>query len=223
MLLVGAGPMYLSHLPMFMAPHNYQFILQVTLEDDAVRKLGDFRARFGGDMLVTVRPEPFTLTDLNPLDADRPALTEFRADIVQGHFEHDGETLAEATSIQVDKVAYFQELDVSVAHPDETARDLEYLLFGDVDRDLFLAHRIWRRPSFDQILRVTATGVRFTATEIERQGHPTVAITGRTDAYRHRVMSGEVVAARSSAGSHFHRDLQIEAVTEIYFNEDELH
>jgi len=34
MLRVGEMPMYLSHVPMFMPPRNYQVIVKVTLEDD---------------------------------------------------------------------------------------------------------------------------------------------------------------------------------------------
>ena len=37
-----------------------------------------------------------------------------------------------------------------------------------------------------------------------------------------RLKAGEVVAAHSSAGSHFHNDVQVEVLAEIYFNEDEL-
>ena len=84
MVLVGESPVYVSHLPMFMVPHNYQVILKVTLEDDVNRKLADLRAQFGRDMLVTVNPEVFAIRDLKPGDDGRPALTEFRADIVNG-------------------------------------------------------------------------------------------------------------------------------------------
>ena len=34
---------------------------------------------------------------------------------------------------------------------------------------LFLAHQTGHRPSFDQVLRIAADGVHFTATEIDRQ------------------------------------------------------
>jgi hypothetical protein len=37
MLLFGADTLYLSHLPMFMRPHNYQVILEVVV-DDAVHQ-----------------------------------------------------------------------------------------------------------------------------------------------------------------------------------------
>ena len=222
MVLAGESPVYVSHLPMFMVPHNYQVILKVTLEDDVNRKLADLRAHFGSDMLVTVHPEVFAIRDLKPGDDGPAVLTEFRADIVKGHFEHDGDTFAEATLVRVDDVTCFQEFDLSPGDAAGNAWDLEYLLFGDADRDLFLAHRIGERPSFDQIVRVSVDGVHFTEAEIERRGRPTVAIPGRANVHEQRLKAGEVVAAHSSAGSHFHTDVQVEVMAEIYFNEDEL-
>jgi hypothetical protein len=222
MLLVGDKPMYLSHLPMFMPPHNYQVILKVTLEDEATRKLGDFRAHFGHDMLVTVEPERFAIRDLLPAGDDRQPLTSFRADIVKGHFEHGGDTLSRAALVRVDDVMYFEELDLGATAPGESSRDLEYLLFGDADHDLFLAHRIGHRPSFDQVLRIQVDGVDFSAAEIERQGRPAVTIPGRKDSPDSRLETGDVIAVHSSVGQHFHHDFQVNVLSEIYRNEDEL-
>jgi hypothetical protein len=222
MVLVGESPCYLSHLPMFMSPHNYQVVLKCTLDNDASGRLRELRTRLGRDVLVTVKPEVFAITDLMPVDAARQVLTEFNADVVEGHFEHGGRTLAPAAVVNVDEVMYFCELDLGAASPDERVGEMEYLLFGDADDELFLAHRIGSRPNFDQVLRITAEGVQFTASEIERQGHPTVTVVGRQDAFGERVRPGEVVSAQSSAGQHFHHDVQITAESEIYANEDEL-
>lgn len=222
MLLVGDKPMYLSHLPMFMPPHNYQVILKVTLEDEVTSELGVFRAHFGHDMLVTVKPERFALRDLRPAGDGRQPLTSFRADIVKGHFEHGGDTLSRAALVRVDDVMYFEELDLGAADPGEISRNLEYLLFGDADHDLFLAHQIGHRPSFDQVLRIAADGVHFTEAEIDRQLRPTVTIPGRPDVPDQRLKADELVAAHSSAGQHFQNDLQVKVLAEIYLNEDEL-
>jgi hypothetical protein len=222
MLLVGEGPIYLSHLPMFMPPHNFQVILKVTLEDEVTRKLGDFRAHFGHDMLVTVKPALFAIRDLLAGDTDGHPLTEFRANIVKGHFEHGGDTLSHAALVRVDEIAYFEELDLGAADPDETPLDLGYFLFGDADHDLFLAHQIRHRPSFDHVLRIVADGVDFTEAEIERQGRPTVTIPGRADLSDRRLKTGDLVAAHSSVGVHFQHDFQINVLAEIYLNEDEL-
>jgi hypothetical protein len=222
MLLVGQSPSYLSHLPMFMSPHNYQIILKATLDDNANSRLRELRARHGRDTLVTVEPGVFAISNLVPVDADQQALSCFRADVVDGHFEHGGQAVASGTPIHVDGVMYFQELDLAAGDPDAEAGELEYLLFGDADDELFMAHRIGQRPNFDHVLRITAEGVHFTEAELERQGNPTVTISGRNDAFDERVTKGEVVAAKSSAGQHFQHELQITAESEIYINEDEL-
>lgn len=219
MLLVGEDPMYASHLPMFMVPHNYQAILRVTLPDDVRGRLGDFRAHFGKDLLVTLKPEVFAITDLVTPEGGAPPLREFRADVVKGHFEHGGDPIGEAVSVTVDEVVVFEELDLTGT---SLGGDLSYLMFGDADRDLFLAHRIGHRPSFDQVLRVGIEGEHFTQAEIERQGRPTVTVPGRPDSPSDRLAPDEVVAAHSSAGLHFERDLQVTVLSEVYVNSDEL-
>ena len=216
MLLVGDDPAYASHLPMFMAPHNYQVVLRVTLPDDVRRRLADVRAQLGKDQLVTLKPEVFAITDLV---APETPLRAFRADVVQGHFEHGGEPVGEAVPVTVDDVVVFRELDMTGA---SLGGDLSYLLFGDADRELFLAHRVGHRPSFDQVLRVGIEGEHFTPAEIDRQGRPTVTVPGRPDSPSDRLAPNEVVAAHSSAGLHFERDLQVTVLSEIYVNSDEL-
>ncbi len=223
MLLVGEDPMFALHLPMFMAPHNYQVVLEVTLPDDVRDRLRAVRAEAGPDALVTLKPEPFPIVDLAEPGEGRQPLTGFHADVVDGHFEHGGHLLAEAATVMVDDVFYFRELDVAAPGAvDAEDGELPYLLFGDADRDLFLAHRIGSRPSFDQTLRVTVEGDHFTQAELDRQGRPTVSVSGRRDTHSDRLRQGEVVAAHSSAGLHFQRALQVSVVSEVYVNSDEL-
>jgi hypothetical protein len=225
MLLFGDGPFYLSHLPMFMTPHNYQVILMVTLEGDAAGQVHNFHAHFGRDTLFTVRPEEFAITELSPADSSQPARTEFRGDVVHGHFEHGGDVVTADTSIRIDHVVCFRELPItsSGAASDGLERgDVEYLPVGDADVELFLAHLITAAPDFDQILRVSVSGAHFTRAELERQGGPTVTVPGRADLPGERLTPEEKVPAHSSAGQHFHTDLEVEVLSEVYFMEDEL-
>jgi hypothetical protein len=218
MLLIGSDPVYLSHLPMFMSPHNFQVILKATLEDPVARQVADLRAHFGPEALITVAPQPFPI---EALSSDHPEpLTEFTADIVRGHFEHDGDIIASDSSVTVEEVVTFARLPLEP--PTRPRGDLEYLIFGDAERELYLAHRVEWAPDFDQVLLVTIAGPTFTESELERQGRPTLKMPGREDVAAARLQPGETVAARTSAGLHFVNDVELAVVAELYFMEDEL-
>lgn len=221
MLLAGADPTYLAHLPMFMHPHNFQVILKVALDDDVARRLRELHAPWGTDALFTVAPEKFPITDLSPADPEQPRLTTFRGDVVRGHFEHGGETLASMTPITVEEVVYFRVLPL---HTDDAPErgDLEYLMFGDADRELFLAHRILAAPDFDHVVVAEISGERFTETEQRRQGRPTLTVTGRADLPEERLQPGETAVATTSAGQHFHRNVELRVLRDYYFMADEL-
>jgi hypothetical protein len=218
MLLVGEAPVYLSHLPMFMAPHNFQVILEVTLNAEASRRLAEFRAQFGRDDLYTVKPEEFSIVDLLPVDPAKPALATFKADVVKGHFEKGGDVIAGGATVRVDDVIHFQELG-----PADKAADLDYFLFG-TEQQFFLAHRITRPPDFDQVLSVNVTGHRFTKDELRQERFGVlVTIPGRANTPRDRIKPGEKVSGRGHVvGAHQFLDLQVEVLSEIYFEEGEL-
>ena len=221
MLLVGVDPPYLSHLPMFMHPHNYQVILKVALEDGVARSLMDLHREAGSEALFTVAPEKFPITDLSPADAEQPPLAHFRGDVVRGHFEHGGETLAERSPITVEEVVHFQMLPLQPEVEPERG-NLQYLMFGDADRELYLAHRIAAAPDFDQVVVVEILGEHFTETEQRRQGRPALTVTDRADVPDERLRSGQTVSASTSAGQHFHRDVEVRVLGEYYFMVDEL-
>lgn len=221
MLLIGTDPVYASHLPMFMAPHHYQVLLKLGLEPEVLRAIHDLRAHFGRNALITMAPRPFAITDLSPADPSTPALSEFRADVVRGHFEHDGDVIGENTTVRVEEVVHFAELPLDAG--DAPARgDLTYLLFGDAERELYLAHRVLRAPDFDQVLIVDVTGAHFTERELDRQGRPRLTVPGRADTPEQRLHAGDKLAAHTSAGQHFHTDVEVEVVQEMYFMADEL-
>lgn len=219
MLLVGEAAVYLSHLPMFMAPHNFQVVLQVTLDAEASRRLRDSRARFGGEDLYTVKPEEFSILDLVPADPAEPAArSAFKGDVVRGHFEKGGEVVARGATIHVDDVIHFQELGLA-----DKAPDLEYILFG-TDRQFFLAHRITRPPDFDQVLSAKVTGHRFTADELDRERSGVlVTIPERSNTPADRMKPGDNISARGHVvGAHRFLDLRVEILDELYFEDGEL-
>ena len=79
MLMVGEETIYLSHLPMFMSPHNYQAILEVTLtskgSDPQAIYANDRRTT--GEKIYTFMPERFVLTELVSPDPKRPSRRSF--------------------------------------------------------------------------------------------------------------------------------------------------
>jgi hypothetical protein len=218
MLLVGEAPIYLSHLPMFMAPHNFQVILEVTLDAEANRRFEGVRAQSRPDELYTVKPEAFSIVDLLPVDPANEALSEFKADIFRGHFEKGGDLIANSATVAVTGVIHFQELG-----PADKAANLEYILFGS-EQQSFLAHRITQPPDFDQVLSVKISDHVFTEDELRRE-HFGVLITipERPNTPHDRIKLDEKVSGRGHVtGAHQIFEVNVEVVSEIYFEEGEL-
>jgi hypothetical protein len=146
MLLFGEEALYLSHLPMFERPHNFQVLLEVGF-DDAV--LDALRAdREAGGELHTFDPEKFPISELDDRSG-APARTTIVGTVFHGHFERGGTPITGQVTAQVRNVVYFRELDIKATH--DPGRDLDYLCFGRAGQ-LHLAHQITARPDFDQVL-----------------------------------------------------------------------
>jgi hypothetical protein len=159
MLLFGEEEFYLSHLPMFASPHNFQVLLEVSF-DDPVRDvlLSDRQAAGAG--IRTFVPEPFPIVELEP-GGDKQARTSIEGTIFRGHFERGGEPIAGGVVAQVQDVVAFRELDVSAQRRED--QTLTYLCLGRGGQ-LHLAHEVTARPDFDHVL--TARLVRGTATDL---------------------------------------------------------
>lgn len=226
MVLVGRGTLYLSHLPMFMAPHDFQVILEVSLDDDAMGRLRDSRAS-GPTGIYTFRPEEFHITELVSPEPGGSARTRFGGDLVRGHFEKGGQEIAEGTTVTVVDIAYFRQLDF-----DSKEAELTYVLFGKGD-ELFLAHRVTAAPDFDQVVSVHVQGLpdadvlRFVRKQVfadaDRFDGLQVAFEGRKSSVQSRLRAGERSAARGHVtGRHGFLDLEVEVLSELYFEEGEL-
>src|SRR5438067_1861348 len=91
MLLFGDGTAYLSHLPMFMSPHNYQAIFEVKLTkpgSDPFAEYAKDRAKTHTRMYSFTPSEPnFVLTELISTTAAQPSRNTILGTIVRGHFE----------------------------------------------------------------------------------------------------------------------------------------
>src|SRR4030095_4450266 len=89
MLVFGENVLYMSHLPMFMRPHNFQVLLEVDFDEDVRRLLVDDREATGGGM-YTWDPREFTIAELRPA-GHGPASEPWVGNLVRGHFERGGQ------------------------------------------------------------------------------------------------------------------------------------
>jgi hypothetical protein len=134
--------LYASHLPLFKAPHDRQIVLQLRLADP--RLDAQLRARMQGTTaLWTIDPERFELSRLDPASAS--ALREFKADIVEGHFERGGRQRYAQARFVVEKLLYHWRLDPTL----RVATESHYLPVGK-----YLVKRLDSRPDFDHIVKL---------------------------------------------------------------------
>jgi hypothetical protein len=218
MALVGAHHVFLSHLPMFMAPHNAQVLL-----DAAFTKAGKNidevyfadRAANPAVRFYTIQPEEFVLSELFQ-SGPAPQRTSFKATVFRGHLEKGGTPIEPLKDIDVHikKVIH--------AHVFEGGRQpsLTYFMFGS-PRELYMAHLISGAPDFDQLLAVSGTGSMPTADELLRG--VTVEILDRPNQAKTRLQAKESTPARAHVtGAHQFLDVKITVQAEDYFEEGEL-
>ncbi|MFD0360792.1 hypothetical protein ACFQZZ_04940 [Nocardia sp. GCM10030253] len=146
MVVFGTGiDCYFSHRPMFSSPYDIQVLLDIELDERGRRALGaDRRIGFGG--IHCFDPEEFAVAELDPR-RERPR-TAFRGTLIRGHRERGWVPIAKNVLATVRAVVSFAQLD---PHRHRGGELLTHLCFGRAGR-LYLAHRIGRRPSFDQIV-----------------------------------------------------------------------
>lgn len=142
MLVVGTEKVYLSHLPMFHAPHDYQAILEVSLPVSAKHVYFESKAAHA-EKVYTLVPEAFVLPEM--IKSPRP----FKAKLYRGHFERGGTPLTGEVMVTIKQVVYFKKLNPATPRPVA----MEFVSFGSGD-EWFMAHVITNRPNFDQIVQV---------------------------------------------------------------------
>jgi hypothetical protein len=157
-LFGGKDAVYASHLPMFHAPHDAQVILKVRLADPAQDKA--LRARLDGKTaLWTISPENFELDRLAPQAAT--PLRQFKADMVEGHFEQGGATRIKGATVVVEQVLVYRKLDAAVKRSDSA----HYLRIGR-----YLVKEIDSRPDFDHIVALAAPAAAGAPVRVAKQG-----------------------------------------------------
>ncbi len=239
-VIIGDGPIYLSHLPMFMFdihnqqgqstgshPHHYQVILEGAFSGAGADDYLADRQQTGAPF-YTLAPEAFHMLDLISPLPETTRLTSFMGSIVRGHFERPDEPqpfdiewkeLPDAVKVDVTRVIYAHEFSFRPTPP----AHLEYILFG-TGANLFLAHRIIMPPDFDQLLPVRLEGRTFPDAALQRG--IIVTIPDRANALAERLMDGDTATgeARDAAtGTLLATGFRVAPGQEFYFEEGELH
>lgn len=146
MAVVGTQQIYLSHLPMFHSPHDYQVILEVTLDKASQAKYQQLKAT-SPDEFITMVPETFVLPEI--VAHPHP----FKAAFYKGHFERGGSVFIDEATVTITQTVYFKKFSPSASKPALAS----YLVFGN-SSEQFLAHEITAKPDFDQLVRVKFHG-----------------------------------------------------------------
>lgn len=177
MVLFGTNKIYMSHIPMFHAPHDYQALFEVELAHQSVDAMATYKKQLAADgsqKLVTLRPSPFVLPDL--LNGD---LTSIKASLFNGNFEQGGSQVLSNVTVKVNKVVYQKRLSLS----EQPLSQLTYLALQDQNK-VFLVHKISAPNSFDQIVEAS-----FSQSD-EAQSFPTeVVVVGKTDVVQNKLFS----------------------------------
>ena len=156
MLIVGQSRIYLSHLPMFHSPHDYQVLLEGHFSSEGEKAYRN-SLDSSSETIYTLVPEAFVLPEI--LQNRRT----FEAQIYKGHFERGGTVIADKVTVVIDRVLYFKKFATDEAKPKEA----RYVLFGHRE-EMFLAHTISAKPDFDQIIKVQP--LSFLSEELKRKG-----------------------------------------------------
>jgi hypothetical protein len=211
------SPVYVSHLPMFSSPHDFQVILRVSGE--AAKTYGDFVAHFGLDPIFTFQPEPFSIDELDPSAPGGPARTSFRGALFRGHFERGGSKIATDAAFEVEQAIHFRRFRSATGHD---KRPLRYLCFGQPDA-AHLAHLVeGPPPDFDQVLQVDVGALNGVSDEQLRDG-VVIAVRDRRDEIEARLQPGEAFSAEldgeATGGS---ASIELTVASEYYFETGDL-
>ncbi|MFD0738884.1 MBL fold metallo-hydrolase [Lysobacter koreensis] len=144
MLVVGTEVVYLSHLPMFHVPHNYQLIFEAGLADDALAAYRADAQRHPGQLYTLVPSQRWVLPETIREHAS------FSADLYRGHFERGGTPIRQDIDVAVKRIVQFRRFE-----PGRAPQPEEWIGFGR-GREHFLAHRLEGPPDMDQVVQVSA-------------------------------------------------------------------
>lgn len=202
MAVVGHNKVYLSHLPMFHAPHDYQVIMEAEFDMNS-KAIYDQSVGTSSE-LYTIEPETFVLPDMTK------AGNSFQATLYKGHFERGGTAIAENVNIKIVKVLYFKKFQPGESQPAQAS----YVLFGN-ETEQFMAHVITAKPDFDQILSIQVDSS--IAAKLAAEGSLLVTLPDQNN--EEAVLAPAALQAVTEKDSTI---VSIETETEIYLEKGDL-
>lgn len=138
MLVFGKESVYVSHLPMFHNPHDYQAIVKVRLDPDSEAKYLELAQTHKG--IFTFAPSGlFVLPDVIKFK------TPIKGTLFFGHFERGGKEIMDV-ELELETVILFKKLTSGVAQD-------KYLIFGS-NKESFAAHLIDAKPGLDEFWEI---------------------------------------------------------------------
>lgn len=190
MLLFGNSEgMYVSHLPMFHAPHDYQVVLQIRCLDQKMDAV--IKSRLEQKLVLwTMEPEQFEIVRLAA--GSKMPLKQFEANIVLGHFEQGGKTEYKDVPVVVEKTLIFRQLSPQV-------RDSKQAVYHQIGRGAqrFLLKEIDSRPDFDHVLAISVSAAAgMSDVVVKKTGLQAVTDAEFLQVLRGKVDKGAVVKGR---------------------------
>lgn len=138
--------LYASHLPMFHAPHDVQFIAQILIQNQYIHTTL-IKTLTSNPSYWTLSPERFDLNQLGV--ASQGKLSHFKADLFSGHFERGGLQQFADQTIELQSVIIHQSLN----HQKELKSHFIRLTPETAQRQ-FYARVIQSKPGVDLIFWV---------------------------------------------------------------------
>lgn len=158
MLVVGTDVVYLSHLPMFHVPHNYQLIFEAALDADVLAEYRRDSAAHADTYYTLVPTGRWVLPDTIVEGAS------FAADLYRGHFERGGTPIRQGLRVTVRRIVHFRRFDAG-----RTPDPAQWIAFGR-GREHFLAHRIEAAPDMDQVVQLASLPAEGQAVRLPQTG-----------------------------------------------------
>ena len=148
------GYVWISHKPMFRAPHDFQLVFLALITNSTVDPLPlpTNISRLNGQW--TIEPDEWSLNNL--LNGN---LTSFRTKLYTGDFEQGGSYLCNITVNVIQPFLTVQQLNMSEVEAYQPIRYISYLLSNaslaaDNHLHFYLLHQIRVQPDFDSIVHV---------------------------------------------------------------------